>query len=658
MTFQRDTAGSGRSQDVGWDQRGGSRAPAHRSGLFRNWWACARRGGLVPSYTGQFQIFNFQIFNFQFSIFNLRTIRFLVAIACFFACAAPAFAEGEKWPDASGSFSRGLGYYYNPFKIGLVIVLFWSWIKSTEWATSDCFNIRWNHRIWNPILVGTFFFALVLLFLLPWFALAFLLLLIAWVAPLATYILMRNKRVEEHERVLTRAHIRHLIAQRGKLFGVKVKEKKELPQDAGPPVSLMPSGGPNEGANQAALLLARQSPGFVTVKELIAEAVSQRADGIQLESSAVQVVVQHRIDGFLQSAPTVRERVSGSNALAALFILAGLNGKDRRTPLSGRFSADYKGVKYDCHFQSQPLPSGDKVFVQVLDKTLAFNKLEELGLRAKLEEQLIAAYNQEGGLVVLSALPGNGLTTTIDVLLKTRDRYMREHAAVEEKSRREREIENVQATVYDESKKETPATVLPKLLRTYPNVIVVRDVPDLDTLKILCEQKAAERMAVTSVRAKDCIEAIFKLLMLKIPQKEFAASLTAVVNQRLLRKLCDKCRSPYTPSPELLKQLGLPEGRVSTMYNVTVYKPPLAGQKSKVKPCEQCGGVGFFGRTALFEVLIVDDGVREAIIKTPKPELVKAAARKAGMRTLQEEGILLAARGVTSIQELQRVLKQ
>src|SRR5262249_44538136 len=150
------------------------------------------------------------------------------------------------------------------------------------------------------------------------------------------------------------------------------------------------------------------------------------------------------------------------------------------------------------------------------------------------------AYNQEGGLIVFSAPPGNGLTTTIDTVLKTRDRYMREHASVEEKTRRARDIENVHATLYDESKKETPATVLPKLIRTYPNVMVVREVPDLETLKILCEQKAEERMVITSARAKDCVEAIFKFLMMKIPPKDFANALTAVVNQRLLRKLCEQ----------------------------------------------------------------------------------------------------------------------
>ncbi len=596
---------------------------------------------------------------------GLRSLRDLVppyaliVIAFVLASAAPAVAaDPDAWPNSTAPFTRGLGYYLNPIKIGLVVVLFWMWIKSTEWATADCFTIRWSYRVWNPVLVFTFFVALLLVFLLPSFLIAFPLLFLAWLAPLATYIVLRNKRVEEHERVLTRAHIRHLMSERGKLFGVKVDKKKALPQDAGPPVALLPVGGENDAANQAALLLARQSPGFVAVKEMIAAAVERRADGILVESNATRVAIQHRIDGVLHPFVKPAEKTPAPNPLATLVILAGLKDKDRRKPLVGRFNAEFKGTKYECRLQVQPTQTGDKSLLELIDKRLPFAKLEDLGLRAKLEEPLIEAYGKEGGLIVFSAMPGNGLTTTIDVLLKTRDRYMREHASIEETSRREREIENVHSTLYDEAKKETPASVLPKLIRTYPNVMIVRDVPDAETLKILCEQPADERMVVTSVRAKDTTEAIFKLLALKVPPKEFATALTAVVNSRLIRKLCDKCKSKYTPSAELLKQLGLPEGRVGVMYNATVYKPPLAGQKSKLQPCEQCGGIGFFGRTALFEILIVNDAVREAIVKTPKPELIKAAARKAGMRTIQEEGILLAARGITSIQEVQRILKQ
>jgi type II secretory ATPase GspE/PulE/Tfp pilus assembly ATPase PilB-like protein len=126
---------------------------------------------------------------------------------------------------------------------------------------------------------------------------------------------------------------------------------------------------------------------------------------------------------------------------------------------------------------------------------------------------------------------------------------------------------------------------------------------------------------------------------------------TAVINTRLIRKLCDACKVAYTPAADMLQKLGIPAGKVETFYRTP--KPEEID-----KPCQECGGIGYKGRTALFELLVVNDQVREVLLKQPKLELLRKAARSAGMRTLQEEGILLVAKGVTSVQDLGRVLKQ
>jgi type II secretory ATPase GspE/PulE/Tfp pilus assembly ATPase PilB-like protein len=141
------------------------------------------------------------------------------------------------------------------------------------------------------------------------------------------------------------------------------------------------------------------------------------------------------------------------------------------------------------------------------------------------------------------------------------------------------------------------------------------------------------------------------MLQKQVPQREFAKTVTAVMCTRLIRKLCEKCKVGYQPTPELSKKLGLPEGKIETIYRSP--KP-----EEIEKPCEGCGGLGFFGRTAIFELLVVDDQIRQILLKDPKLELVKKATRGAGMRSFQEEGVLMIAKGVTSLAELQRVLKQ
>jgi type II secretory ATPase GspE/PulE/Tfp pilus assembly ATPase PilB-like protein len=212
-------------------------------------------------------------------------------------------------------------------------------------------------------------------------------------------------------------------------------------------------------------------------------------------------------------------------------------------------------------------------------------------------------------------------------------------------------------TYFNPAAGETPLTPLPKLIREHPDVYIVPDLVDAESGAALLEQVEHEnRMVVTSVRAKEAAESLLRVMALKVPPDKFAASVTMALNQRMIRKLCNKCKEAYTPAPNVLQQLGIPPGRVEAFYRVPQPKPE--DEKDDEGPCKKCQGIGYFGRTALYELLIVDDDVREALLKTPQVAAVRAAARKAGMRTLQEEGIVLVAKGVTSLPELMRVLKE
>ena len=132
-----------------------------------------------------------------------------------------------------------------------------------------------------------------------------------------------------------------------------------------------------------------------------------------------------------------------------------------------------------------------------------------------------------------------------------------------------------------------------------------------------------------------------------------AKSISGVLNQRLIRKLCDSCKEAYPPPPQFSQQLGIPEGRVQAFYRPFQPNP----QEPPKEPCQACGGIGYLGRTAIFELMVVGDDVRQALADDPRPETIRRAARKEGTKSLQEEGILLVAKGVTSLPELMRVLK-
>ena len=577
-----------------------------------------------------------------------------ISVSAFDAGLLLAADANDVWPALDAPFSRGSGMYLSPWKILGTWLLFLLWVRTTDWISQDAQAMKLKHGMWNPIVFFSFFLCLLLLWIIPLYGVGILLLLIAYIAPLVAYIVIRNSQVPAYDKVLTSKHIRRWIAQRVAKIGINMAGAEVDPRDMGPQIQLTPAGGATDRDNTANLLTARQSPGWLFARELLDEALLQRATHVMLDYSPTTVAVRYQIDGAWHDRAPM-ERANGDFILAVFKGLAALNPSDRRTRQSGHFGMEALKDKYTCKITAQGTQTGERALVQIDPKKLPFKTLDDIGMRAKMQEQLEEVLLQSQGLVLFSAMPGGGLTTTMDVALSNTDRFMRNFVAVVDEGKPEREIENLHVTTYSSAGGETPATVLPKLVRTYPDVIVVRDATDLETVSILCEQVGEKRLVITSIRAKEAVEALLRVLMLKIPPNEFIPVVTAVLNVRLIRKLCDQCKEGYPPPAEVLKQLGLPAGRVEALY-----RPPTVpiDPKHPDAVCEQCQGLGYFGRTAIFELLLVDDDLRQVLTTAPKLENLRAAARKAKHRSLQEEGVLLVARGVTSIQELLRVLKQ
>lgn len=560
----------------------------------------------------------------------------------------------EAWPSYDQAFQRGPGYYLSLPKILFCWILFLIWVWSTDQASQDCQRQRLSYVLWNSVIFFPFVAAFVLVWLLPWFWFGAMLMIVAYVAPLATYVVFRNKKLSPELRILTPDHIKHVIREKGKIFGLKGSDQPKTSKREGPPVMFTAQTGKTDRDNAAALLLAKQSPGFPLARHLFADAVERRADGIALDYSAQGVAVKLQIDGVWHGHQP-QDRENGDVMLAVLKTLSGLNVAERVKKQDGTFKAEFAGVKYDCKITTQGTPTGERVIIQATIPSSKKWTFEELGLRNKVEEQLKAAINQSRGLILFSAPPASGLSTTIETSIRSIDRFLRDVAVIEDAAQREREVDNAPVTTYNSAAGETALPVLQKLARSYPNVYVMRDLIDAPTATFLCHETEEDRLVMTSIRARECAEALLRVLLMKVAAKDFAPAVTAVLNQRMIRKLCEKCKEAYAPTPESIKQLGLPEGRVQALYRPP--QPHVEPGKDPPPPCDDCLGIGYKGRTAIFELLIVNDGVREALVKTPKLDVVRLAARKAGMRTLQEEGILLVAKGTTSLAELSRVLK-
>jgi type II secretory ATPase GspE/PulE/Tfp pilus assembly ATPase PilB-like protein len=617
---------------------------------------------------------------------GLRWLSPVAALLLLLFCSGQLVAQ-DAWPYTvspeqlqNHEPSRGPGFYLALYKIFLLLLVFWMWVKSADWVSRDSLEmgdaIGMPAKVWNPIMVFSFLLVFVILALgIPIFFGGFALLVVAYAAPFVIYVVQRNGKVTEEKKVFTREHLKNWFANLGKRKPKEVEVKHAWM--LGPPVELV-SVGPLQMENQAALIDARQSAAFVPVKFLLADALTQRADKIMLDYTADAVGIRYQIDGIWHNAmPKVREmkkgeegpsvdRALGDMMLAVLKRVCHLNMQERRARQEGKLRIEFGGNKYDTTFLSQGTQTGERVVLSFAIVTKHVRTLEELGMRDKQREQLKDIIGPGAqGIVVFSALPGDGLSTTWQISLRSTDRLMRDFITVEEVGKHEPDVENVDVQKFNTAAGETPQGLLPKLILRQPEVICMPELTQAhaEALNILCKWLADEnKFSIVSLRGKEGADALARLMALGATAEVVAPQVKAVIYTRLIRRLCETCREAVQPTPELLQRLGIPPGRVQVLYRERQPLTPEQQQEMKKKGipliCPHCNGLGYRGRIAIFEFLVLDDRMREALAQGAAVDQLKQLSRAAGNRSLQEEGILLVALGTTSLTELQRVLKQ
>lgn len=560
------------------------------------------------------------------------------------------------------TFVRGPGSYLSPMALGLCWLVFLGWVASCDWVNQDAQRIEGPYRRWNMITIGSFVGAVVLVWLLDssmWLTLPIL--LAAWIAPLGGYVWRRNAGVEAHQKVLTPEHVRFLLAPRLKRLGINLAvEKKEKKQkDAGPPIEFKPTCGLNSTDNQALALSVKHSPGFNEAGTLMIDAIKRRASQVMLDFTREGAIVRYQIDSVWTDVGP-RDRQSADPMLATFKTVTGLKPDERSAKQRGSFDTVYEKTKYRINFTSQGTKTGERALLRVDTGAARKARMVDLNLRPKVLEDLTAALQEKRGIILVSAPSGQGLTTLVSATTAGIDRYTRNVMAVEDAGIRDMEVENVQIKTFDVAAGRSAETALIEAAREFPDALIVPEVTDGKVFGLLIEQVNEDRLVIAGLRAREAAEAVLKVLMLKVPIKHVGSSVSVVLNQRLVRKLCLDCREAYDATPQMLQQFRLPADKVTQFY-----RPPQPDASGKKKAeCPACGGTGYRGVTGLVEVLFMNDAMRAALANLPKVEPAKhveylrQAAQKAGMRTLQEEGIMLLAQGIISLPELKRALTE
>lgn len=426
----------------------------------------------------------------------------------------------------------------------------------------------------------------------------------------------------------------------------------------GPPIQWALAGA-NEAEQTENLEQVEPSPGFEHAQQLVFDAIARLAASTVLDFTAQQVHQRFLVDGIWHKMPPM-DRESGDYMLATLKQMAGLNYKERRARQEGTFTAFVRKTKFKVRLVSQGVKTGERIALYLDWKHPIPETLEELGMRPSAFEQLTQLLRSPDlGLFLASARPSEGYTSAWRGVMGACDRLVRDYYVIEDAANAEPEIINVKSITFNGEAGENAMTPIPDLLLKEPDVLAFTDLPDGKMVdNVINLSRDHELPVFTRIPGKGAIDATLRMMVLKPDRKKFVKHLSGVVCMRLVRKLCEKCRIGFKPHPSLLQKLGLPPGRIAELYKPFIYRPGMLDEEeNEIEPCKRCCGLGYRGRTGLIEFLTVSDDLREAMISKPKLETLSAIAADNGHVSLKQEGLVLVAKGTTSLEELQRVLK-
>jgi len=383
------------------------------------------------------------------------------------------------------------------------------------------------------------------------------------------------------------------------------------------------------------------APVVQVVQLLITQGLRDRASDIHIEPQADRIRVRYRVDGALHDVLDLPGSM-GPAIVSRVKIMAGMNIVERRRPQDGHISLEIEGRAVDIRVATTSVVGGEKVVMRLLDKSRPIFRLAQLGMGVDVAERYSALLHSPYGMVICSGPTGSGKTTTLYGSLTEINTPERNIMTIEDPveymipSINQIQI-NVQAGI-------TFAGGLKSILRKDPDVILVGEIRDAETARIAVQSALTGHFVLSSLHATDAVSALHRLLDMGIEAFLVASSITAVISQRLLRRVCDNCRESYDPPPQEMAFLHAMGGQVPE-------RGFLRGAG-----CNFCTHTGYLERIGVYEMMAVTDGIRQSILDRASHDDVRKLARAEGMRTLQEESMRLVETGVTNLAEVQRAI--
>ena len=372
---------------------------------------------------------------------------------------------------------------------------------------------------------------------------------------------------------------------------------------------------------------------------VLLQAIKDRASDIHFEPFEHEFKMRYRIDGVLYEMVPPPKHL-GPAITSRIKVMAGLDIAERRLPQDGRVELTVGGNPVDLRIAVLPTMHGESVVMRVLDRSNVELSLDRLGLREDDLETVRRIINKPNGIVIVTGPTGSGKTTTLYAGLAELNDIETKILTAEDPV--EYDIDGLCQCQVNTEAGSTFAKLLRSFLRQDPDIILVGEIRDLETAQISVQASLTGHLVLSTLHTNDAPSSVVRLLDLGLESFLLTATLEGVVAQRLVRTVCSKCKEPYVPTEEELMELSL--------------TPEIVRGKKFVrgKGCDHCNGSGYKGRLALFEIMTMDDEMRDMVMKQASTAVLRAYARKRGMRTLRESGLLAIYEGQTTIDEVVR----
>lgn len=386
--------------------------------------------------------------------------------------------------------------------------------------------------------------------------------------------------------------------------------------------------------------------GMPRAKELISEALNRSAELLRLEPKGDRVIAQMMIDGMGHAGARLSSK-EGLAVVQSLKLVSGMDVRERKKPQQGGIKAEFNDRKYYLMTDTKPLEGGVERFnIQLVDVKDAKYSPQELGFGDELVNKIRELASGKKGILLAAGPPGSGTTTLSYAILRGIDAYL--YSIFTVINPWHRELKNI--TTFERREGEALEDVLQRINRIEGDVVYIEPISSPQVAKAAL-QRQEELVLVSEMVTRDAASAIETFSKLSGDPSATANAIRGVFSQKLIRRLCERCKQPYRPNPKFLQKVGLPD-TVQTLYRP--YKPEEGEQP---RYCKRCKGAGYLGRVAMIELIEMTDDMKKLVAAGRPAADLKTQARKEKMPNIKDSGLQLVADGVTSLEELQRIFK-